>query len=397
MKKLLLLGATSLMLLASCGGNTNTGGKGLPIIKSESIQKVQTFGQEKGFLINYQYENNLGETFTFDAGMKGETAWFVKDGADGLALKHQDNYHHVFFFDGIEFKYNFSYEKDVFATWFAEGNLLFMAHDINATFTKGEAVALLGRECTYYDFELEVVKDKKYQYKAAIDNELGITLGIECQKLDAPSGEKIKLNATSFKVESEVTAPELPLVREVVIFNEDPELTKIKIPDKIRISLTANIYLNAALEIVGDGLYIDWYWGDEAHRGFYIDKSGTALRYFRIEYDDEEAAWEEFKPSVSGEPTDEKTFSAGLAMLAGSVGSCFVQLFDVSVLDRVSRRGNTVVNGKPAFIYRTNDATYYLATEHHMFLKTEWDENSAWNFEVMDYYEINELSDKPTL
>ena len=387
MKKLMLLAVSSFMVLTGCTSSNPDGvAKGLPMKKSEAIQKVRNFGHDTGYLIDFDFHSGSDEG-QIATGMKGDICWTILNEHEGIALKNEENYFHVFIYDEAKYEYQFSYTSDVFDTWYAAGSMLFQCYDMNVTYKKGEEVTILDRVCTNYSFEYELVKGHKYSYVVALDNELGISLNIECKDLQADVKNTISYTATSFKAGEEVQAPVLPNVEEPVIFNDDPDLTKNEIPNKLHIDLRKGEELNGFIEVVDDEMLVDYRWANDIHKQFWITK-GNGKVVTKMRDIKEDGAWEEF---YTGTAKDSEAFEAALANLAGAADSCFVDMFRMGELEKASRQGNTMVNGMPAIVYKNASGTFYLSAEYKMFLKAEYSANSDWNYEVISYRTISDL------
>ena len=386
MKKLAFIAVSSLMVLTGC---TPGAAKGLPMTRAEAVQKVRTFGNNTGYLITYDLADAENGEFEVQTGMKDEISWTVRNGTDGIALQHQEDLYHLFVLTGNGPEYEGSYDRDVYETWYTAGNLMFQAYDMDATYAKGDEVTILDRACTYHSFQFTLLESYTYDYKVALDNELGIALEIKCTSADATKGDQITFKAKSFLTGDDVVAPKLPVVDNPIIINDNqPDLTKKELPNKLHIDIKQGQYMTGYVEVVDGQMLIGYQWEGSFNYKYFAYKNADGMQLFEKDVDGE-LGWVDY---IIGEMQLNDLFDV-LAALAGRIGSCYTNLFDVTILDRATKMGNAMVNGNRTTVYKTNDAKCYLSNEYKMFLKIEYDENSDWNFEVTNYYAIEELSD----
>ncbi|MBQ7995363.1 MAG: hypothetical protein IJ247_04020 [Bacilli bacterium] len=398
MKKLslsmLILSAVSLFAVTACDNGGVKESSGLPINRAEVNKRMRNLAKEQGYFINYEMQYN-GEHFGVDALGKGETFSYVKANGlqnEGVAIKHQGDYYHIYFLNNLDFEYYMSYQKDVYDQWYENASFITFANGLGAKFTKeDEDLSICDRPATSYTFSYKAeFATKEYNYRAYIDDEYGVTLGIESLD-EVPANELISIQTNMFLVGDDVKAPALADVDEEDIVNAEDVMKdwEVKIPEKIALNYFHGDekLQTERIEIIGKDVYLYNKGDSNESAKFYKFEDGAYTKYERDYY-----AGEQWVASNGVETAKD------VADVLSSNAGCY-DAFDLNELHSAKLVGSQVFLGKPVSIYESKRngtvSRYYLYAEMNMFLLRD-DIGEPYRFEVTSFdAEIKAFTDTP--
>ena len=226
MKKL-ALGITCLtmaMCLSGCNlidkiSGLIEGGEDVPITAQQARSNLLALGEEQGFLLNYTFEDRDGEdvdTGTVSFGMKGDTVWYLLDGADGVALVKNGNEYTKYEYDANNHFYLEADEAvsqaDYDLAFDTGSEYLFFAQTLNGALKSDGDITVQGRECYKYNFLFsELLRELKVNMNMtlAVDKQIGITLKVEATGDVEDDSVMLNMEMSSFVVGDAVTLPTL--------------------------------------------------------------------------------------------------------------------------------------------------------------------------------------------
>lgn len=403
---LLVFAGTASLMLFGCkekkkapviGRDTSNADKTLRISKADSLKKMRQLANDSGYRIQYDLRMGL-EKEEVDAKAFHEAACFQRKDGSGIALNHADPYYHVYLKDAEKeaFDYLMSFKSDVYDQWYGEGSMMFYAHNLNLSYVESSSATFLDRACTVYTFEYDYAVKEKKPYTLYLDNELGITLKIECTKADAAEEETIAVEAKLFEIGGDVEMPDLPAPAEIV--DGDAKMKEEwhdVIPEKISFSCYHGV-LNEDYpeyehtEIIGnDALF--YRQNRDGERAFFYKWDGSHYQAYYRDYADE-GGWEKkdlpINSAIVGK--NETPIQMCLSFNAGGIDP-----FQLSNLYNTRMTGYDSVLGLLCSIYETNEGyRYFLNEENSLILKIE--SKDAYRFEIIDFsYAIEGFLDSP--